>query len=391
MSEPIVLKVRGKEYPGWKDVSIQLSLEQLASTFSMNMTFYFPGDIAKQPFFRGDSCEVSLYGKTIITGYIDSKRVSYDARSHSVSVTGRDRTGDLVDCSYTGKRTQFKNVTIDKAIKELCAPMGISVVVNADVGKPLSQVFSVDPGATIFSQIQQLCGYRGIMPISYGDGKLYLEQAGKFRVPDSLGLGSNIESADCNSTHEDRFSEYIVKGQGKVKKEDSDAKPVYNRIGRAYDSEIKRFRPLVIILDGEVTNADCQNRARWEAWTRSGRSRDFLYTVQGWKMSNGEPWPLNRLIHLKDPQMVLDEDLLIAGVNFVLDPSSGSTTGLTLCHPYAYVPHSEDQPMDVGKKEKKRSSILDEVLGGVKKNAVEVAKQTAQEVFDEIEKKRKKK
>jgi len=352
--DPIVFKAREKEYRGWTSVDIQLSLQQLAGTFDLGMTWYNPGyGVMRQQFYRGDPCTLSLKSKYLITVFIDTKNINYDCKTHNVSVQGRDRTGDLVDCSYTGTTKQWNNAKIDRIISALCEPLGISVVVQVDVGKSIQQ-FAVDQGATVFSQVQQLCSYRGILPISYGDGKLYLVQAGKERATDNLELGINIEACDTTATHSDRFSHYIVKGQAAIRQQGvSDLlnpaqKPAYTNVGRARDSEIKRFRPLIILQDGEATNAECRKRAWWESWTRAGRSRDINVTVQGWTMSDGKPWPLNRLVHLKDPRLVLDEDLLIAGVNYKLS-DSGTLTRLTLCHPYTYAPYSEKEPEpDVG-------------------------------------------
>ncbi len=100
MSDKIVLKVGGKVYSGWTEVHVSQSLDQLTGTFSFSITNPYPDIPSGWSIKLGGYCVVEINDQVVISGYIDDMPIDYDATSHTIQISGRDRTADLVDCTF---------------------------------------------------------------------------------------------------------------------------------------------------------------------------------------------------------------------------------------------------------------------------------------------------
>lgn len=93
----LTLTVNGAQYGGWKRISVRRSIETISGSFNLGVSDKWAEQASAWPIKPGDECKVALQGTTIITGYVDSRNISYSDNSHDFSVDGRDRTADLVD------------------------------------------------------------------------------------------------------------------------------------------------------------------------------------------------------------------------------------------------------------------------------------------------------
>lgn len=338
----IRLKVNGLSYGGWTSVRVSQSMDQICGSFGFSSSDKYPGKPSNWQMSLGDYCEVEVEGTVICSGYIDDFPISYDANSHSIQISGRDKTADLVDCSFVDPTNSVKgewlNQTVLKLIQNICNPFDISVVVDSSVSSDLTGTvkrFSANQGDTAFDSILRLCKHKAVLPLSYGDGKLTLTRAGVKRAVNTLELGINILSGDLSQSNKERFSKYIVKGTGN-EDESLDLPSITEPFGEATDEVITRYRPIIIIAEGEITTGDCQKQARFEARNRAGRSRSIDYVVQGWLQSNKKPWEINSIVRVKDTNFSIDETKLISAIDFSYDDSSGELTTLTLVDKEAY-------------------------------------------------------
>ena len=93
------LEVGGSLYGGWTSISITRGLDQVAGTFSLSYTERWPQDgriTRTYPVNEGDPCRVLIDGIPVITGYVDDAERQHEATSYSLSVSGRDKTGDIL-------------------------------------------------------------------------------------------------------------------------------------------------------------------------------------------------------------------------------------------------------------------------------------------------------
>jgi prophage tail gpP-like protein len=309
----------------------------MSGAFGFNITDKFPGNLSGWQLKMGDECTVTIGSKTLITGYIDQININYNSANHSIQISGRDKTGDLTDCSFASTPNEWKNLTVSQIISNLCTPFGVEIAVDSSVTTEANTIiptFKANEGETVSDLISNLCKKKAILPISLGDGKLTLTRAGTNSLADSLVLGENIKEGSLEQNNMDRFSIYHVKGQG-AGGDTLSLGDFTQPSGSQEDEIINRYRPIVILSDQASNNAECRNFARWEARVRAGRSRLPSYIVQGWTMADGNPWPLNSLVEVVDDFIGISEKFIISDISFTLD-QSGSETGLNLVKPETY-------------------------------------------------------
>jgi prophage tail gpP-like protein len=338
MSDQIELMVGNAVYGGWESVEVSRSIESISGAFSMGVSERWPGQQVVAAVRPDAACKVILDGEIVVTGYVDETSPSYDEKSHSVKVDGRDATGDLVDCSADWTPTsgggQRFNIDIVAMIQAICKPFGISVISQITGLNPIPE-FVIHPGQTAFQTIQQLCSFAAVLPISDGNGNLILTRGGIAGTQAPLTLGGNILKASGKYSSKDRHSRYQVLGQSNGGGDVSPAMAIGGN-GIATDPSVTRYRPLAIIADFmAVGDAAYTQRAQWEATVRAGRGFTASITVPGWRDANGELWQPNRLVNVDDDFLGLHDMMLISGVH-QSKSASGTTTELSLSRRQAF-------------------------------------------------------
>jgi prophage tail gpP-like protein len=355
---------------GWTSVKVTKGMDCLCGTFNLALSAKYNGRGQAYKFDTNSKCTVSLDGVRIITGYVDDVAINYGTDSHDLSISGRDLTGDLVDCSHVPKANSeaFNGLDLVDIASILCDPFGIDVSAEVDVGKPFPTV-KINEGESVFSLIDRLAKARQVLPVSNGDGSLVFTRAGAGRSAGTIELGGNATSGDTQQSNMERFSLYMVKGQSttdqvpqeadqaavpehpsKMSEEEYQARQdaQIRAHGKAEDSAIKRYRPLVVVADTAANPEKMQAIANYQAMVRAGRSRQSSYTVSGWGPQTGGLWEFNTLVRVVDGYLGLDDYLLIQSVEYTQD-ESGTTSKVVLVDPrsYALDPASNDEAGDI--------------------------------------------
>ena len=349
----VKLLVGGVEYTGWKSLSIRRSVETLCGSFEISAID--PASDKAMAIKPNQACSIYLDNDLVLTGYIDGFHPEVGQDSRGITMNGRCRTADLIDCSAVYKSgTWSGKVSLLKICKDLCTPFGISVEVSGvDLGSDLRN-FALTTGESVFEAIQRACENRAILPVSTIDGNLRLTTAGSDRAVTSLATGHNIKSATGHWQYEDRFSEYQVKGQTSSENGDGWGTAHVSVSGKAEDLNFPRYRPKIISADGILTNADAQKKAAWEMQVRAGKSNTVTVVVVGWRQGDGKLWRENQLVYTSIPELRVDEDLLISEISY-MQGGDGTTSSMTLNPASIYAP----EPKQI--KKKKGTS---EVWGG---------------------------
>nr|DAH42893.1 MAG TPA: 43 kDa tail protein [Caudoviricetes sp.] len=345
----VALKVNGRIYSGWLEVSVRRSLRAASGAFDLNVTERWPGQLAARPIEPGAACEVTIDGQTVITGYVDAVNVSYSAEEHAIAVQGRDKTADLIDCSCDN--ATFRGLTFGQIARRLVKPFGVEIV-EKYVSDLIIRQFVVQTGETVFQTLETAARLAGVLLMSDGEGRLVVTRASlaeRIRVP--LQSGVNILAGSMEDSAADLFSEISVKSQ--VTMADmptfdlTGLQPVATVLTKAsakVKGAVSRYRPLRILAESQADATYCRQRARWEAANRLAASRVVNLTVQGWLDGDGNVWAPNRLVTVSDDCLKIGNDLLITDVALRLS-ENGSVTELRLVDPQAYEP----QPVLVNK------------------------------------------
>jgi len=332
MLEPdLRLHVKGKPYGGWKSMRIQRGIEQVAGQFELSHTETWEKQNERWPINPGNKCHITIDGTTVITGAVGKTPGGYDADTHTNNIVGRDRTGDLVDCSAPS--FQWSGRDLLQGVSALGKPFDVSVRSETDYGGKFKQLKS-DEGEAVFEVMETAARIRAVLLLSDGQGGLVITRAGTDRVPDTLALGQNIKRCRFNNSHDERYSSITVKGQ--QLSDDGWGAGDNDVSATVTDKAIKRHRPLIIIAEDDISRTDAEKRAIWQRNVLAGRARSATYTVQGWYHAGNKLWQPNQIIPVKDVYAKYNGDMLIAGVTQILNEKDGFITELTVMPPQAF-------------------------------------------------------
>jgi prophage tail gpP-like protein len=333
------LEVNGERFEAWLSMSANTSIEQCASEFVMQVTRSDPVTASPIRIPRGSECRVYIGDTLITTGYIDRVELSHSAEKKTVTISGRSKTADIVDCSVqqsASKPATWKNRTVLQIATELCQPYGITVTCDIpDLSAIRSYTAAV--GAKVFAVLEEICRSQRLLLTDTPEGNLLLT-----RIANQYGWTftnpGNIKSGSAFADGSERYSHYVVMGQS-VGNDDDWGELVSGVEAEIDDSgDIGRYRLLVITGEKAMTKADAIARAKWEAITRAGRSVGCTIEVCGWRGSDGAPYEKNRLCYVSDIDLDVDGELLLTGVEFLIDVQKGQISRLTFAPPGAYEP-----------------------------------------------------
>ncbi|WP_189459413.1 phage baseplate assembly protein [Jeongeupia chitinilytica] len=332
----IDLLIGGARYGGWQSVSVVRSIETLSGRFSVGLTEHWPGQWFDWPISTGDRVQVLIAGQPVITGWIGQVERAAEASRYTLSVSGRDASCDPVDCAPDYRPGQWSGLTLSRLLRALLAPYpGIPVRLVPDVVDVVLPAFKVQPGETTFRAIDRACQLAGVRYMADAAGGVLVTQAGRERASTPLVLGGNLLAISASFDADGRFSDYLVKGQccGGA---DEPAMPV---LGRAHDPGVTRSRPLVIRANsGQLTPELAGRRAQWERDTRAARASPVSALVAGWQQQSGDLWAPNLRVPVKAAALQVDAEMVIASLEYTVDPERGPVTKLDLLRPDAFAP-----------------------------------------------------
>lgn len=329
----VELKVDGKIFSGWTTVTVNRSIESMAGYFDLGVNVQVATDLSGLA--PGKPFTLSIDGRTVITGYTDGRRRQMSADSMKITITGRDKTADLIDCSAVYKGGQWKNQSLEQIARALAEPYGVAVrweLTDAESSAAFPS-FTLDHSETVYEALGRAARARGVLITSNAAGELVFTRADDAHS-DSLVLGENLLSLDFNEDYRDRFSEYIVKGHGRAngKVGDTvDARATASQKGSATDSEISRYRPMIILADSKIDAQSATGRALREQRRRLAKSITFEAQVDGWTRAGGDIWMPNLLVDIDASKFAIQtQPLLVSKVVLSLDDREGIKTTLTL-------------------------------------------------------------
>lgn len=331
----VELRISGKIYEGWTSVTVNRSIESMSGYFDLGVNVPVATDLtALAP---GKPFELAIDNRVVITGYTDGRRREMSADSMKITITGRDKTADLIDCAAIYKGGQWKNRTLQQIANDLCAPYGVKVIwelTDSESAAPFPS-FTLDHSETVHEALGRAARARGVLITSSPAGDLVFTRADESHT-DRLVLGENLLSVDFNEDFRDRFSEYTVKGHGRANGKAGDtqtAKNIANQKATVKDDAITRYRPTIIIADSKIDATSATGRALREQRRRLAKSVTFEATLDGWTRENGQIWMPNILVEVDASKYGIQTGpLLVSKVVLTLDDRDGVKTALT-CAP----------------------------------------------------------
>jgi prophage tail gpP-like protein len=372
--DPFILEVKGVQYQGLLNGSASISMESLSNEFTCDVSYPQSGTF---PIKRGDECRILIYGNAIITGFVNKIDTHFDYQSHSISISGRDKTCDVIDNTLPAKlnfSTPISIIDITKKVLSLYGLNNINVTVEVDNLSIFSanDVIAAEVGETVFDFLEKYAKKRQVILTTDGSGNIVYTRAHDDVVRDFININVNankngVLSVDMSVDDSKRFNKYIL-----ISQTNSSASGVvtdFNQLKQppvesetyttatSTDSEIRVVRIFNFISD--TTHEDQQSRqdrADWEKNVRKANGFSYSLIMQGFKNTNGEIWRPNMLLNVNDSVNDVYANLLILSTEFIMDLDGGTKTKLVLTTPDAFKVQTQKKT----KKDKKSKKIADD-------------------------------
>ena len=335
----VILRLGGLDWTYWTSVEVVRRMDALAGAFSISLTDRWSAGMEPLPIMTGMECELLIDNDPLIKGYINKVTSSFGKDTHTLAISGRDRSGDLVDCSAVHSPGQWLGQDALQLCRELAAPFGIKISAQGDIGAAF-ETFHIEPGETAFEAMDRILKLRELLASPDGKGGLTLIRAGALISESALTWGQNIKAASIDFDETDRFSSYLVQAQqqGSDSVFGLESSAVHAEIA---DPAVRRHRPLIVRAETVMDNAGAMQRAAWESSVRAARSVSLNVTVQGFRQRGalgGPLWRENSVTQVSIPPLRLNQPMIIAAVTFRRDAQQGTQTLLELKDPKAFKP-----------------------------------------------------
>lgn len=323
-----------KLFEGFKNVGVKKSMTQLAGTFQITFTDKWQAQNENFELLPGSRIHCHLGKQALFEGYVDTYGINLTPGSRNLTIGGRDRTADLVDCSHIGA-SDFNDLGIKEIAEQLCAPFGIKVLNpdGVDLGSKFSK-FTIRQGEKVFEALNRAAKQREIILLTSTHGNLILTKRANKRAGTELVEGVNMTLTGANFDNTERFRDYTVKGQQPGVLADVNLASASKASAR--DLGIKRYRPIIIINDNSSDVDACQKKANHENSFRSAKGFRISVSVLGWKKEDGNLWDINELVPVQARSIGINETLLIKDVNYVIS-ENGRTCDLDLVRKDAFL------------------------------------------------------
>lgn len=357
----VVVVANGVPFTGWLEVTVEQSFDKAAGHASIKLSEQ-PG--RPVPIKLGHKVQILIDGRPVITGHVHEFHGEHSDSSHTMTVTVRDKTQDLIDSTVGPKLKLKAPISLKQMAEKTLKTMGLSdIKVFEDINTEPFKEGEV-PSASIddrgFSFLDQWAQKRQALMNTDGKGNLNITRNKQKRAPGSARLVKRYEDSPINNVLKaafrnsdlQRHNSTNVNGQkspndkkhweGKSKGEKTgQANAMQRGWGSANDTEVRPQRKLHARGTKGLSGGSPGKAAKWRS--SAARRKGFQYTATVAGFYAGPPgtefgwlwWP-GFLVPVVDEHFEISSDLLIVDVKFHKTWSGGETTEVACTLPDAY-------------------------------------------------------
>jgi len=340
----ITIEVNGANYNGLKSSSVFLSMETVSGSFTI-VTTVDPDN--SFPLKKGSECKILVDRVVVMTGVIEKINPSWSGDDHTISVTGRDKISDLIDCTVGDVKKIETPTSLETMCRMVMDGVGLNdlkVINNAGTipAFDASEKITAEVGQKAFKFLESYARKRQVLLTRDSDSNLVLTRNSndilKTKILNVIGgNNNNVTTGSGIDDDSNRFYKYIVRSQANPSATgyagtDEDIAGV---VGIAFDDDIRKNRVLEINAEQSMDKPACEKRAQWEANIRRARAISAKYVIPG-HSANGEVWRENRRVDVVDDFNDLRAQMTIKNVRFGYDLGGGSITTVSLSPPDAF-------------------------------------------------------
>lgn len=332
MADRIKVYIGGSIYTEWTNIEIVKDLQAVSGAFSLTL-----GDLPYlYKFADGEAIRIEIEGTPVIDGYIEGIDFAGEDSKYDLTLTGRDKTADIIDCSAVTESSEFLNISYKALAEKLCSPFGIKVIARTSKANTKISKVSLQQGS-VYEELEREARKLGIFLYPDAAGGLVLDEIGSETLSTRLELPGNVISIGGKVDVSDRFSEYRIKGQQSsagvlTPKQQSQV------TAKAIDSNVTRYRPLIIVAESGINSSQAKAKVEWESAVRAGRSEELIPLLDGWTDLSASLWSVNKIVSCKFDDLDFEGEMLIKAVAFRFNETDGQHTQLTLSYADAFAP-----------------------------------------------------
>lgn len=321
MTTPDVVTVTlgGLQYTNWDEVEITAAVNHAARTFKIQAAL----DASLAAFVPFAPVQIFGNSDLMFTGYIDEVSATLESKQAKVSISGRAKGQDIVDCSADHTKPDYVNKSpLDIANDQDQFGIGFA----ADLALDQIDRTRPNPGESVFSFLSDLCDEQDATMHGQPDGSIKITQAGANppRQTGALIEGVNIEKIETqigssgrdkhghHHPHHSRHSHVHVHGQ-RYRDNGAQATQIY---ATAQDSTVPRYRPHHHLHHRHTTRGHVQKKAQHKRETEAGNGLRATVTVSSWRDETGALFMPGNKVFVESPTVNLVQDMLIEQISY---------------------------------------------------------------------------
>lgn len=325
------LQIAGKEVTGWQSLEISHSLKEIAAQWTASLPLP-----ATRLAALGDRAVIALRadsGKshTLLTGYIERLNVSAQSESATLTLSGRARTCDIVDCTCALQINRSESALT--LAQKICQPHGIKVLDYSAGAKATGAIIGAyDETQTGADALRALARACNLFIWCNESGSLVLSRPGAHPpLGATLTLGKNILSLSDDARSDKRHHTYRVVAEGSSALNRAFAG---HSTSTATDASVRSNR---VLVHKSESGSGAPLSAKAIKIRRAADGQEITLSVAGWLTETGSVWRPNATISVSAPQLAAahsawsrPRQLVIIAARYTLREAEGLRTELTL-------------------------------------------------------------
>ena len=328
MSNKVEIFCNDNLIESFNDFSLTKSIENFCNSFSFTITNKMANDIFLA---EGSRIRISIADENQFAGLVESINHSQTSNSHSITVQGRDKTGELIDSYIIAK--QYKQNDFLKLLRLVLNDNGYqSIKITSDIKilpKLVGKSFIPEKEEKIFSFIDRLAKQLRVILITDSDGDILITREGADLAVGGLDASNNIISTSLDIDTSESYK--YIKIIGNIKTDQSKKRLTQGK--EIIDERSQTNKRLIVNIGNNTNRQNIESIANWYMAVKRGKGARYNATVQGFLTNNttGLLWQANTTVILKDSKKGINGLFLIQSVNYS-QSLEGSKTDLILCN-----------------------------------------------------------